>query len=1100
MSDPPVPDDDAIAVIGMAVRVPGAADIEQFWENLVHGRESVVELDEQTLRQNGVRAERLADENYVRAAAPVAHIEYFDADFFGLTPRDAAATDPQIKLFLEIAHATIENAGYDPVTTDQTIGVMAAAGPSRYVTLHLNEDAESAGGAGLGLHTLNSSDYLATTTSYRLNLRGPSITVLAACSSSLVALHLACQSLRAGDCDAIVVGGANVEFPVGHGYLWTPGSILSRDGHCRPFDAAANGTVFGSGAAAVLLKPLTEARRDGDRISAIVLGSAVNNDGADKVSFGAPSITGQASVIMEAMRLAGVEPAGIDYVEMHGTGTPLGDPIEVTALTEAYAALADDVLVPGSCGIGSVKGNVGHLGPVAGIIGFIRTLLAFDREQLPPTINLDTVNPRLDLGSGPFEPVREVRSWPRTSARPRRAGVSSLGIGGSNAHVVLAEAPDGDLPFVAPGPRLVVWSGRDARACLEAAERLGLWFTRAGELDFADGAATAQHGRTAHAVRRAVVAADARDAAVAVLDETRLLGPDTDDPVVVPGRAAAPDGAFRTLAERVPAFAAALTEVLDGCGEPGRLATKQWTGGGAFPPLLVLATRVALVRTWLNFGAAADSMQAPPDIPDLFAALDGVLDPADAIRAIAPVTDAGGADALWTAHLAVLGRIWTSGVAVDWTAAGCPPPRRRAALPGYPYRRARHWTPPHQPAVPRDATRLRPDVTPAAWYPVWQDAGPARSSAPVADGTVLALLGPDAAAARTPLLALRQLGHDVARYAGAPEFAESDGHFCGRPEDLHRAVASLHALGRTPTLIVDALGFGAAAADLDALALPVSDDLPPRLVLTSRGADVCGCDPVGAASAALARQALAADPDARWLDAPEDTTPERLAAAMQAVLSGGAGSALAVRGTRRWLAAAMPLHAVESAGGAVGALDRRAGSVLVVDGEGTVALGLTDALASAGVAASLLVITAAGAATTDALLALEDLGPTVDVLDWDGEPGTLPAAVARAVRNARLTAVVVAASPTGAGALLHAAAAGLHAAAAGLREAVPTVAAVVCHAADVPVHVAAATSGAIDAACLGAERAFTLLTADPSGPALLDLLTAPAPDLVVSSG
>lgn len=1092
MSDPISDRDDAIAVIGMAVRVPGATDLEEFWENLANGRESVVELDEQTLRANGVRPERLADENYVRVAAPVAGIEDFDADFFGLTPRDAAATDPQIKLFLEVAHAAIENAGYDPTTTEQSIGVMASVGASRYGSLHLGEDAELAGGVGLGLHTLNNSDYLATTTSYRLNLRGPSVTVLTACSSSLVALHLACQSLRAGDCDVVIVGGADVEFPVGHGYLWTPGSILSRDGHCRPFDAAANGTVFGSGAAAVLLKPLAEARRDGDRISAVVLASAVNNDGADKVSFGAPSLTGQAAVIMEAMQLAGVAPAEIGYVEMHGTGTPLGDPIEVSALTEAYAALSDEPAVPGSCGIGSVKGNVGHLGPVAGIIGLVKTVLALDREQLPPTINLETVNPRLELAAGPFEPVRQLRAWP--PGRPRLAGVSSLGIGGSNAHVVLAGPPEPEQPFVPAGPQLLVWSARDPVACRQVAQRLSNWFVQHGELAFADGAATTQHGRTAHAVRRAVVATDARDAAAAILDEARVIRPADADPISVPGLAEVPDAAFRALAGRVPAYAGEVAELLRLVDADGR-AAEEWAAGRPFGRPLAVAARIALVRCWLGLGLESTLLQPPSDIADLLVALDNpraVLAGSDSTpdndagtasgtgsaaqtpdRGVAPADP--GSDPLWQLHLRVLGRIWAAGNDLDWTAAGCPPPRRRAALPGYPYQRVRHWvpfrgTPAIASGTPAEPTGTSPGTAPAAsWYPVWRqvDAGPVASRADsVPAGTAVLCSAPgDTGRAVQP--ALRQLGYQVER----PGTAATDA---------------------TPALVVDARCFGEQDGEPPSMADVPASTGTVRLLLTSRAADVSGCDPVVPAHAELARQALAGGLADRWLDAPPDTSPDRLAAAVSALLAGAPGAALALRGSRQWCPAASALPQVAEDGNPVRALDRRAGTVLVVDEHGSIALEFAQAIAEAGVAAALRVVTAAGPANAAALLEVEDYGPGVELIEWDGSPDQASSAVARAAANARLAALVVVSQAADTGLV--------PAVVAGLAAAVPAISAAVQPATGLTVPAAAAASAA--APQLPGERRLTLL-ADPAaapGRLLLRLLTSPAPELVVGAG
>jgi acyl transferase domain-containing protein/acyl carrier protein len=637
--------DEAIAVIGLSARVPGARDVEEFWLNLVRGRESVEQLAHERLLAAGVRPEALADPDYVRAAAPAPDAEYFDAALFGMTPREAAGCDPQIRLFLEAAHAAIENAGYDPATLDVGVGVFASSGPPFYAQQHLAADPGFADSATSGVMSLNHGGYVATTASYRLDLRGPSITVQTACSSTLVALHLACQSLRVGDCDVAVVGGADVEFPFGHGYRWSPGGVLSRTGHCRPFDAAADGTVFGSGACAVLVKRLSDALADGDHISAVIRGSAVDNDGADKVSFGAPSRSGQAAAVMEAMALAGVRPEEIGYVEAHGTGTALGDPIEVAALTDAYTRLAGGRLPAGGCALGSVKGNIGHLGPVAGLAGFIKTVLALEREQLPGTANFTAPNPRLNLAATPFRVQDRLGAWPREAGRPRRAGVGSIGIGGTNVHVVLEEAPVQERTPHAGEPRVLTWSGPGGSARDEVGERLADFLIRHGEDGFADAAATLQHGRGAHPARGAVVASSARDAVRALraaagaapLVHGRADGTATPVSLLFPGQGSQQASMARGLYRAVPEFARVLDGWLDLLESPELPLRACWTGEQGldiadtrFAQPLLFAVEVSIARLWETAGIRPAALLGHSIGELAAAAVAGIFEPEDA--------------------------------------------------------------------------------------------------------------------------------------------------------------------------------------------------------------------------------------------------------------------------------------------------------------------------------------------------------------------------------------------------------------------------------------------------------------------------------------
>jgi acyl transferase domain-containing protein len=391
-----------IAIVGMAGRFPGAGSIDEFWRNLSAGVESVQEASEEELRAVGVPDAALADPRYVRAVASAPHVEDFDAAFFGFTPREAASADPQIRMFLETAHAALEHAGHNPHGIRETVAVYGSAGTNRYVDMHLGNRGDVSSTSSMAVASLNNTDYVASTVAYKLDLRGAAITLSTACSSSLVALHLACQALRNGECDLALAGGVDVEYPVRHGYQWDDGGPVSRVGHVRPFDADADGTVFGTGAGAVVVKRLSDALADGDTVHAVIRGTAVNNDGADKAGFTAPAVSGQAAMLTEALAMAGVTPAEISYVEAHATGTPLGDPIEIAALSKAYRRLSDGELPPGSCPIGSVKGNLGHLGHAAGIASLIKVVLALGHGQIPPTANFSRPNERLQLEGTPF--------------------------------------------------------------------------------------------------------------------------------------------------------------------------------------------------------------------------------------------------------------------------------------------------------------------------------------------------------------------------------------------------------------------------------------------------------------------------------------------------------------------------------------------------------------------------------------------------------------------------------------------------------------------------------------------------------------------------
>ena len=388
----------AIAVIGMAGRFPGAESVTKFWDNLRAGEESVTTLSEEMLTAAGVSATTLANPAYVRRAAMLTGIDEFDAEYFGMTPYTARMMDPQQRLFLQTAWHALEDSGYDPATYDGSIGVFASSTASGYLMDNLmsHRDTKKLVGEGItvemfNLVLLNDKDYLATRVSHELNLRGPSLSVQTACSSSLVAVHLACQSLLSGECDMALTGASAIRLPHRVGYTFEPGAMVSPSGHCRPFDIKSDGTIFGSGVAALILKPMQAALDDGDRIHAVIRGSAINNDGAMKMTYAAPAVVGQAEVIAEAHAVAAVDASTIGYVETHGTGTPLGDPIEIEALRQAFDAGEGERTSP--CVIGSVKSNIGHLDAASGVVGLVKTILCLKNKAIPPTVHYTAPNP-----------------------------------------------------------------------------------------------------------------------------------------------------------------------------------------------------------------------------------------------------------------------------------------------------------------------------------------------------------------------------------------------------------------------------------------------------------------------------------------------------------------------------------------------------------------------------------------------------------------------------------------------------------------------------------------------------------------------------------
>ncbi|MBF2069253.1 type I polyketide synthase [Fischerella thermalis] len=500
-----------IAIIGISGRFPGAKNIEKFWQNLRSGVESISLFTDEELIAAGIEPGLLNNSNYVKAGAILEDIDLFDAAFFGFNPKEAEITDPQHRLFLECAWEALENAGYDSQRCESRIGVYAGASLNNYLSFNINRDQIGSANSFQKLIG-NDKDFLTTRVSYKLNLSGPSVTIQTACSTSLVAITLACQSLLNYQCDMTLAGGVSIRVPQKTGYLYQEGGILSPDGHCRAFDAKAQGTIIGNGVGVVVLKRLADAIADGDHIYAVIKAAAINNDGYSKIGYTAPSVNGQAEVIAEALALAGVEPESISYIEAHGTGTNLGDPIEINALTNVFRDYTDK---KGFCAIGSVKTNIGHLDAAAGVAGVIKTALALQHKLIPPSLNFQQPNPEIDFANSPFYVNTKPTQW-QAEKTPRRAGVSSLGIGGTNAHVILEEAPVVETchgTSLQSHPwQLLLLSAKTESALENATQNLAHHLSEHPQENLANVAYTLQVGRREFDYRRILVCQDIADA------------------------------------------------------------------------------------------------------------------------------------------------------------------------------------------------------------------------------------------------------------------------------------------------------------------------------------------------------------------------------------------------------------------------------------------------------------------------------------------------------------------------------------------------------------------------------------------------------------
>ncbi|WP_329171721.1 type I polyketide synthase [Streptomyces sp. NBC_01477] len=650
------PDQDPgrIAIIGMAGRFPGADDVEAFWNNLEQGREGITAFTEGELLAAGADPLLLGQEGYVKAKGVLAGADRFDEGFFGYSPREAELLDPQHRVFLECAWHALESAGVDPQRFDGRIGVFGGSGLNSYLLFNLMTNQRVLDSAGLYQVMLASDkDFLATRAAYKLDLTGPAVTVQTACSTSLTAVHLACQSLLNGECDIALAGGVSVSSPLLGGYQYEPGGILSPDGTCRAFDADAAGTVAGNGVGIVVLRRLEDARAGGDTVDAVILATAVNNDGSLKAGYTAPGVDGQADVIAEALALADIDPATVGFVETHGTGTPLGDPIEVAALTRAFRAGTQDA---GFCAIGSVKSNVGHLDAAAGVTGLIKAALALKHEAIPPTLHCERPNPGLALDTGPFYVNTALRPWPRAD-EPRRAGVSSFGIGGTNVHVVIEEAP---LPAPVPAPgrpaRLLVLSAKSAPALAAAARRLADHLELRPGTDL-DAVAATLACRRRHFEHRGTVVCHSAGEAVAALRRlaaapATAAAPETA-PVafLFPGQGAQYPGTARGLYAHEPVFTAEfdrcaqafaphlgqdLRTLVLGPDDPEapESAAEVLRRTRIAQPVL-FAVEYALARLWQSWGVQPRAMAGHSIGEYVAACLAGVFSLEDAVRLVA---------------------------------------------------------------------------------------------------------------------------------------------------------------------------------------------------------------------------------------------------------------------------------------------------------------------------------------------------------------------------------------------------------------------------------------------------------------------------------
>lgn len=621
------PESGDIAVIGLAGRFPDAGSIDELWANLAAGRCATRHFSDSELLQAGVRPEELLQPGYVKSGSVLSGMDLFDAAYFGITPRDAEFMDPQQRFMLECAVAAMENAGYASEASAGRVGVFVGRGGPRYMIDNILTRPDVVKDYGMfAIVNLQDKDHAATGISYKLNLTGPSISMNTACSTSLVTVHAACNSLLSGECDMALAGGASFMSTLERsGYVYTEGQISSPDGHCRAFSEQANGVVFGSGVGIVVLKTLEAALRDKDTIHAVIKGTAINNDGAQKVGYTAPSVHGQAAVIAMALQRSGVPADSIQYVEAHGTGTNLGDPIEFNALRKAYGgARADGKAVA----LGSIKTNIGHLDVAAGVTGLIKVILSLKNKQMVPTLFGEQPSRKIDFADSPFFLNTALREW-KSDGGPRRAAVSSFGVGGTNAHAILEEAPPATARTSDAGPQLLTVSAKSQTALDQACRELAQHLTSHPGLSLADVAYTTQQGRLAHRYRRAVAASTSAEAALKLQQSKSMPAPAGLDGksrnivFLFPGQGAQRIGATRHLyrvnrvyrnafdrcAELVLAYCGTdIGDLLYGTGTLSDEARAQALDQTAVTQPLMFSIEYALAQLWMSLGVRPSAM------------------------------------------------------------------------------------------------------------------------------------------------------------------------------------------------------------------------------------------------------------------------------------------------------------------------------------------------------------------------------------------------------------------------------------------------------------------------------------------------------------
>ncbi|WP_449432242.1 type I polyketide synthase [Pseudomonas putida] len=710
----------SIAIVGMACRLPFADSPEQFWQALAQGQEAIESYSDECLLERGVPAERLADPNYVKAGVPLPGRQCFDASFFGFSPRDASLMDPQQRLLLECAYHAFERAGYAAERSGRETAVFVGADASSYFVHNLLPNAQAMTGTD-PVQLLYANSGNATQIAYKLNLRGPVMDVASACSTSLVAIHQACRSLLLHECDLALAGGASVQAAEQQGYLYRPDSILSPDGHCRAFDQQAQGTVAGQGVALVLLKRYEDAVRDNDRIEALIRGSAINNDGARKVGYTAPSVDGQVAVLRRALAMAGLQAAEVGYVECHGTGTALGDPIELTALNEVYGGQLRTGNAP--CYLGSLKSNLGHLNSAAGAASLIKAVLCLQQRHIPASLHFTRLTDKASLDG--LQVNARLRPWPMADG-VARAAVSSFGIGGSNAHMLLEAAPPRSRSQAPAGPLLLTLSAKSTAALARKQAQLADWLARTPDAMLVDICHTANNGRNQHVYRQALVVSNTRELLTRLRegDPARLAAPAPADLVLV-----LRDGP--ALAERVAALAPRCRPLADALSRSNAAL-----GAQSSSTLRRLATLHALAELWHAWGLRPDQVLGDTLGELAMAWRTGRLSPGEVVALLdersdtlpGPMSDAFEAkltrlanaaghcliDAAalpWPQGLAsdaclhsdqqdlhgqlldLAGQLWIRGVNIDLAALN-DGQGQRVVLPGYPFERTRHWIEP----------------------------------------------------------------------------------------------------------------------------------------------------------------------------------------------------------------------------------------------------------------------------------------------------------------------------------------------------------------------------------------------------------------------